>query len=171
MCTQAGEHKETTFFNVFVTVQCWKRLAQWAAMLIPYHAKFLQVLFMKIFNETFDTWHTHFSCSDCRSVDGQQPGSKLPNPQGTFSKEIHQMPWTHLLMALSTEIVPTEGCDEHYSSELLSSLSRGCVKAGSIWALYWYSAKFRRCKFPRIASFENFIKILSRINYTCMPHL
>ena len=57
------------------------------------------------------------------------------------------MPWTHLLMALNTEIVPTEGCDEHYSGELLGSLSRGCVKAASILGRLGfipYSTKFSR---------------------------
>ena len=50
-------------------------------------------------------------------------------------------------MALNTEIVPTEGCDEHYSGELLGSLSRGCVKAASILGRLGfipYSTKFSR---------------------------
>ena len=34
----------------------------------------------------FLTQHTQFSRSDCRSVDGQHPGVKLPNPQDTLSK-------------------------------------------------------------------------------------
>ena len=44
-------------------------------------------LFTKYFRENF--WHvTQFSHSDYKSVDGKHPGAKLPNPQGTPSKQI-----------------------------------------------------------------------------------
>ena len=60
---------------------------------IPYSAKFPQSLNSQISrefsiireNENFDA---HFHCSACRSISGQHPRAKLPNPQGTFSKEI-----------------------------------------------------------------------------------
>ena len=48
---------------------------------------------LQIFNRLQKCFHknscctTQFSCSDCNSVDEHYPGTKLPNPQGTISKE------------------------------------------------------------------------------------
>ena len=61
----------------------------------PYSTKFSLVfnfanfpLFAKYLDKNFEVRHTHYSCSDCRSVDGQYLGAKLPNPQGVLSKAL-----------------------------------------------------------------------------------
>ena len=62
-----------------------------------YHTalNFLQVFnfanfppFTKYLDKNFELRHTHCSCSDCRSVNGQYPGAKLPNPQEVLCKEV-----------------------------------------------------------------------------------
>ena len=62
---------------------------------IPYSTKFSQVfnlanfqVLARMFQRKFLTHNTQFSSSDCKSVNGQHPGAKLPNPQGTLSKKI-----------------------------------------------------------------------------------
>ena len=57
-----------------------------------YNTKFSWVFnfppFVKILQWKFDLWHTHFSRSDCRHINGQHLRAKLPNLQDTLSKEI-----------------------------------------------------------------------------------